>query len=425
MVKNPEAFTLAKELVVFSKIDDVKVSKIIIGETLALLHHQIEESNSLSSSTNNFVSAKNDASFLSLIRLVNEPSKLGRQFLEILKDQAIAPMMAVEICIKSHECFSLCCDIEGISSVLRNARSIVTHHLIPTKNHQSMIRLLTGIGRYSEMSYIFDILRDNHQFELLLKKGFHKSNQLRVALLDYLKGDKEMYPLIALNFSMHREIAEMLEDSAHKTLRCINLRRSQNTMSFKHDLENVMQEFMDASESYKKAGVFSRSDSCEKMAQLIALQINFLPLGSVVINLAETVLVEFITKHPKFVEALIVADAYQNQRHWNTAIFQNVVLRGDWTYLREYKTTLPLTAHNMEEIYNSFTKWRAANKSTPPETVTAVKANFHKLLRTFDDLVLTHKYLQELGFVEAANNMIRNVDGAYLRDLKRQGNMSS
>lgn len=417
---------MARELIIFSKIDDIKVSKIIISETVGLLHQQIEESNSLSSSTISFISAKNDASFLSLIRLVNDPSKLGRQFLEILKDQGIAPMMAVEICIKSHECFSLSCDIEGISSVLRNARLIVTHHLVPTKNHQSMIRLLVGIGRYSEMSYIFDLLRDNHQFELLLKKGFHKSNQLRIALLDYLKGDKDMYPLIALNFSMHREIAEMLEKSARKTLCCINLRRSQNTMSFKHDLENVMQEFMDASESYKKAGVFSRSDLCEKMAQLIALQINFLPLGNVVINLPDSVLIEFITKHSKFVEALIVADAYQNHRHWNMAIFQNVVLRGDLVYLREYRTTLPLTAHNMEEIFIIYSKWKTTNsKSTPSETFTTVKGNFHKLLKTFDDLVLTHKYFQELGFVEAANNLVRNVDGAYLRDLKRQGNLPS
>ena len=35
-------------------------------------------------------------------------------------------------------------------------------------------RLLTGVGRYNEMIYIFDVLKQNHQFELLLGKGMEK-----------------------------------------------------------------------------------------------------------------------------------------------------------------------------------------------------------------------------------------------------------
>ena len=33
---------------------------------------------------------------------------------------------------------------------------------------------MTGIGRYNEMIYIFDVLKQNHQFELLLGKGMEK-----------------------------------------------------------------------------------------------------------------------------------------------------------------------------------------------------------------------------------------------------------
>lgn len=36
------------------------------------------------------------------------------------------------------------------------------------------MHLLTGIGRFSEMTYVFDILRENHQFELLFRKGMDK-----------------------------------------------------------------------------------------------------------------------------------------------------------------------------------------------------------------------------------------------------------
>lgn len=32
------------------------------------------------------------------------------------------------------------------------------------------VRLLTGIGRYDEMTYVFDLLHQNHRFEMLLRK---------------------------------------------------------------------------------------------------------------------------------------------------------------------------------------------------------------------------------------------------------------
>lgn len=32
------------------------------------------------------------------------------------------------------------------------------------------MRLLTGIGRYTEMTYVLDLLHQNHRFEILLRK---------------------------------------------------------------------------------------------------------------------------------------------------------------------------------------------------------------------------------------------------------------
>lgn len=32
------------------------------------------------------------------------------------------------------------------------------------------MRLLTGVGRYNEMTYVFDLLNQNHRFEMLLRK---------------------------------------------------------------------------------------------------------------------------------------------------------------------------------------------------------------------------------------------------------------
>ena len=36
------------------------------------------------------------------------------------------------------------------------------------------VHLLTGIGRFGEMTYIFDSIKQNDQFELLLKKGVER-----------------------------------------------------------------------------------------------------------------------------------------------------------------------------------------------------------------------------------------------------------
>lgn len=35
---------------------------------------------------------------------------------------------------------------------------------------RSQVRLLTGVGRYDEMTYIFDLLHQSHSFEALLRK---------------------------------------------------------------------------------------------------------------------------------------------------------------------------------------------------------------------------------------------------------------
>jgi hypothetical protein len=49
-----------------------------------------------------------------------------------------------------------------------------------------------------------------------------QEDKLKTAILDYLKhfhsDDKDTYSMVALNFSMYREIGQMLEDSGHHHL---------------------------------------------------------------------------------------------------------------------------------------------------------------------------------------------------------------
>jgi len=46
--------------------------------------------------------------------------------------------------------------------------------------------LLTGVGRYTEMNYIFQMLKDNEQFEFLLGKGLDKVNHNKPSCYGYI-----------------------------------------------------------------------------------------------------------------------------------------------------------------------------------------------------------------------------------------------
>uniref|UniRef100_S4RBS1 SPG11 vesicle trafficking associated, spatacsin n=1 Tax=Petromyzon marinus TaxID=7757 RepID=S4RBS1_PETMA len=76
----------------------------------------------------------------------------------------------VELLLLAHECFTIACHMEGIVEVLRVAKHLTHHCLVPAEEAGPAVRLLVEIGRYTEMTYILDILNQNHQFELLLRK---------------------------------------------------------------------------------------------------------------------------------------------------------------------------------------------------------------------------------------------------------------
>jgi len=127
-------------------------------------------------------------------------------------------IIAAYILVKSHECFTLSHDIQGVAVVLRRAKFMILNILAPRNQMELVTKLLTSIGRYREMNYVFDLFRDRNQFELLLSKGVEKTPELRIALFYYVKKNPEFYALVTLNFSMFREIAESLEASATKRL---------------------------------------------------------------------------------------------------------------------------------------------------------------------------------------------------------------
>ena len=127
-----------------------------------------------------------------------------------------------------------------------------------------------------------------------------------MALLDYLKryhpNDHETYTMVTLNFTMHREIAIMLEEAAYQQLRLLENKQLENTSEILTDLQSILQYFSDAAQSYMKEDCVKQAESCIKKARLIALQINFLSSNLVIINLNGAAVTKFMANHPKFWE---------------------------------------------------------------------------------------------------------------------------
>lgn len=130
--------------------------------------------------------------------------------------------LVVELLVLSHDCFTADCNMEGISLILRKAQVVISF-LLGLKSWKLIVRLLTGVGRYTEMVYVFHLLRDHDQFEFLLCKGSRRNNGLKIALLNYMQRycpeNRELYRMVALHFTLFSEIALLWEQEAGSVVR--------------------------------------------------------------------------------------------------------------------------------------------------------------------------------------------------------------
>lgn len=270
------------------------------------------------------------------------------------------PHIATELLILAHHCFTLTCHMEGIIRVLQAARLLTDNHLAPSEEYGLVVRLLTGIGRYNEMTYIFDLLHKKHYFEVLMRKKLDPSGTLKTALLDYIKrchpGDSEKHNMIALCFSMCREIGENHEAAARIQLKLIESQPWEDSLKDGHQLKQLLLKaltlMLDAAESYAKDSCVRQALHCHQLTKLLTLQIHFLNTGqnTMLINLSRPRLMDCITALPRFYQASIVAEAYDFVPDWAEVLYQQVILKGDFNYLEEFKQQRLLRSSIFEEI---------------------------------------------------------------------------
>ncbi|MEQ2259891.1 Spatacsin, partial [Xenotaenia resolanae] len=138
------------------------------------------------------------------------------------------------------------------------------------------------------MTYIFDLLHQNHCFEMLLRKKVDtergQSSSLKTALLDYIKrclpADSEKHNMVALCFSMRREIGENHEIAASTQLKMIESQDWVVTPELKSSLVKVLGLLKDSAESFSKDSCVRQASRCVRRAKLITLQLHLLNQGS-------------------------------------------------------------------------------------------------------------------------------------------------
>jgi len=109
---------------------------------------------------------------------------------------------------------------------------------------------------------------------------------------------------------------------------------------------------LDAAESYAKDSCVRQALHCHRLTKLITLQIHFLNTGqnTMLINLGRHRLMDCLIALPRFYQASIVAEAYDFVPDWAEILYQQVILKGDFNYLEEFKQQRLLRSSIFEEI---------------------------------------------------------------------------
>ncbi|KAM8997850.1 spatacsin isoform 1-T1 [Ara ararauna] len=364
--------------------------------------------------------AAESQAFLQLAKLCQDHTLVGMKLLDKISSVPRGELSCItELLILAHNCFSLTCHMEGITRVLQAARLLTDEYLAPNEEYGVMVRLLTGIGRYNEMTYIFELLHEKHYFEVLMRKKLDPSGTLKTALLDYIKrcrpGDSEKHNMIALCFSMCREIGENHEAAACIQLKLIESQPWEESLQDVANLKKLLMKaltlFIDAAESYSKDSCVRQALRCRRLTKLITLQLHFLSTGqsTMLINLSRPELMDSIVALPRFYQAAIVAEAYEFAPDWAEVLYQQVVTKGDFTYLEEFKQQRPLKPSMFEEI--------AKKVKQHPPTEAALK-NLKKLLTYCEDIYTYYKLAYDNKFYDVVNTLLKDAQtGCCLNDM--------
>ncbi|CAG9783834.1 unnamed protein product [Diatraea saccharalis] len=307
------------------------------------------------------------------IRKITKGAKLSTKQVNII---------SIELLVLAHECFSCACDTEGVAVTLRSAQAL-TGRLLAARSWRLMVRLLTGLARYTECAYVFQALRDNHQFEFLLGQFDYmlgqqpeKIAEFKQGLLDFLKihcpGDTDTYIMVALHFNMYAEAANVKKKQALSLIEdlekiALDAVKATSKKPFQpptwlqiHDsvmtrslLETAIEHCTDAAELYLQGGCTGFAGEMAALAQQVALQMSLLNASPtrLILNRTTEQMYKLVSEYLSFMEGLVLL-AGRGGEAWRELAYRRAI-SNDQAYLRDMAAYRPDVAHHFLARYKS------------------------------------------------------------------------
>ncbi|KAG2389187.1 hypothetical protein C9374_014587 [Naegleria lovaniensis] len=317
----------------------------------------------------------------------------------------------VELIVRAYHCYHMSSSFEGIESILKRIKGPLIQEILDEQDFSLIVRLLVTIPDFSELTFLFDILIENEQFELILKKNSQSdqdnNNQLKMALSSYVQTkfpeQNEKLAMVYLRFNMLKEYGTYLFNKGCRGIKVIHRRivggdSSDATSSSSFNYQSSMDEHVPLEHVCKivcenfdsAASSLTKEDCCQtavratNLSALVKLQLKFynetpnkkkLQNMPMILELSPKDARTFIQNHGNFEESLIVANAYDinTMSDWIDPIYNNCVKKGDVEYLHVLKQYLPISSNLFREIAK-----RVKIDSKPLNT--KVLTSFHKFL---------------------------------------------
>jgi len=311
--------------------------------------------------------------------------------------------------------------MEGICLVLEHARHL-SYSLNDSNNYSLLIRLLIGLEQYSEMIYVFDLLFQSDQFDLLLTTISQINDErLNTALFDYIKrhhpNDEHTFTSISMNLNMHHELAMMYRDAGEKLLKSSQFTPQLPSTDMSVTLQSLLQYYSDAADTFYLAGCCVQSEQCLKQARLISLQLDFLQKQQpilIILNLNSKQIRELLPRLDRCWHAFIIADAYNEHSLWSSCLIEQYLCTKNSNannYWNEFQQLIPIDDQLISNIGKNLLKKNFNTLSTK---------NFQEILSYITDSSILNR-LQQLLTTNDNNysNLFTSMDSPYLLDTIR------
>ena len=347
--------------------------------------------------------------FSELTRICDE-SELGRLLLQhASKDVQIAQaskaepklsllQISIELLVRAETCLSNACQLDLISSLINSTLALAK--LLTLRQCWSLLaRLLTGIGRFHELSAILEIFVNHEQLEYLLKKGLEKEELLKTALLKFLvkhhENDIDKLTIVAMRFNLYRGLGETCVKQAKLLLRKLthDYPKLEDFPDVKERVREICKLFCNAATYYSREDCYMQASECKQQARLMSAQYRLLPYNIIVVGAPKVGIRSILSspsKHLLFQEVLVIADAYglNNPRSWGDILYGRCVRNKNVTFFSSYSSKFPFNSIVYKHLVNRLTTENPRNAE--------YRDNLTSILSTIPDMTIENRLCRDL-----------------------------